>query len=134
MPDPRRWTSLAGAVLCAVLALAFAAAAGAQPTSTAGQECGTVQAGGHSYTVAKQNNVKCSFALKWAATLVKKAVPAHTSNFSLGGSPRGYKCVGNSKFLASSFPGVGATTQVSGFCRKGSALSGPYFNWFVKTG
>jgi hypothetical protein len=47
--------------------------------------------------------------------------------------PGGVHCVGNSKMLASSFPGVGATTQVSGFCRKGSTFGSPYFNWFIMT-
>lgn len=91
--------------------------------------CGTVTAGGHRYRVSVENGVKfssaikwCSSAIKWATTLAAKSVPAGSDGASISGAPRGFKCVGSS---------IGAKSQVSGFCRDGSSLSSPYFNWFL---
>lgn len=94
--------------------------------------CGTINAGGHVYTVSVLNGVKCASGLKWAKTLAAKRVPAQSIGVHLSGGPRGFSCVGSSGRLASSFPGVPATAQVSGFCRQGTSSTDPYFNWFLK--
>jgi hypothetical protein len=126
-----RLAGFGGAALLALLALATAGGAlGASAGPSKG--CGTIKAGGHVYTVSVQNGVTCASGLKWATKLAAESVPAKTANHTLGGGPGGFSCVGNSKFLSSSFPGVGATAQVSGFCRQGTSLSNPYFNWFIK--
>jgi hypothetical protein len=129
-----RWASLGGAAFLTLLVAACSVFATAGPAlGTSSAVCGTIKAGGHVYTVGAEHGVTCPFALKWAATLVKKPVPAHTANARLSGSPSGFSCVGNTKMSPSSIPGVGATTQVLGFCRKGSTSSGPFFNWFINT-
>ncbi len=121
--------ALLGLVFAGLLVTGAALAAGSGPS----KGCGTIKAGGHVYTVSVQNGVACASGLKWASTLAAQSVHAKTANASLSGGPSGFNCVGNSKFVSSSFPGVGATTQVSGFCRKGTSFTTPYFNWFVKT-
>ena len=129
-----RWSGLGGASL-ALIALVLVAAGGAfgARAVTPPKGCGTITAGGHVYTVSVQNGVTCASGRNWAAKLAVQSVPPKTANHTLGGAPRGFKCAGNTKFLSTSFPGVGATTQVSGSCRKGTSLSNPYFNWFIKT-
>jgi hypothetical protein len=117
-----------GVSLVVGLVLVFAGVA----AGSRSQDCGTFNASGHVYGLGG-TGVSCSFMTKWAMPLAKKKVPARSPAAPLSGGPAGFKCVGTSKFLASSFPGVGATTQVSGFCRKGKGLSGPYFSWKVKT-
>jgi len=123
-----RLAGFGGAALLALATAGGALGASAGPSKA----CGTIKVGGHVYTVSVQNGVACTSGLKWATKLAAESVPAKTANHTLGGGPGGFSCVGNSKFLASSFPGVGATTQVSGFCRQGTSLSNPYFNWFIK--
>jgi hypothetical protein len=124
--DAGRRATVLRAVLLALLAIVIpgASTAGAALAEGSGpiKFCGTVTAGGHPYRVSAENGVKCASAVKWAKTLAAKSVTAGSDGASIGGGPRGFACVGSS---------TGAKSQVSGFCRDGSSLSSPYFNWFL---
>jgi len=112
-----------------LLLLVFAGAA----AGSRSQECATIKASGHVYGLGG-TKVSCSFMTKWATPLANKKLTAHSIGVTLSGGPSGFKCVGSTYTLAKYFPGVGPTTQVSGYCRKGSSLTAPYFSWKVKTG
>ncbi len=93
------------------------------------KSCGSVTVRGHTVNFTA-DNVSCSFVHKYANTMAKKSLKAHTARFgsvTISGGPSGYTCTGGTR---STPTGV----QTSGTCSKGIGGVGPNSKAFLWSG